>query len=310
MSLVIRAIDVGYSWTKYVVEGDRVDGIRCRAFPSVAPRASGRDLALDGLTLRRTVQIAIEGVVFEVGAEAPLVQDVVQAFPHDDSIHPHARVPGARPRPGLSMPDHADSGAMSRADYELAPEADALSFQRSRGSGSSEAEYGQDGGATADRSSTAEAGFSKESRQAEYSQSSRSPTKRSRPVHGRPSLPHRPRCVPARGGKALVTSRSLAGSSPSPTASTRCGSAPGCERDRGIEGSNGRAVLAPRVDPTLVYMIVPAALGGEPYGRPLPRRPSRSTIGSRLAWRLRSTHRRRALQDDGLYGCCWGFWMR
>jgi len=41
MSLVIRAIDVGYSWTKYVVEGNRVDGIRCGAFPSVAPRASG-----------------------------------------------------------------------------------------------------------------------------------------------------------------------------------------------------------------------------------------------------------------------------
>jgi plasmid segregation protein ParM len=84
MSLVIRAIDVGYSWTKYVVEGDRVDSIRCQAFPSVAPRASGRDLALDGLTQRRTVQIPIDGVVFEVGPDAPLVQDVVQALPHDD----------------------------------------------------------------------------------------------------------------------------------------------------------------------------------------------------------------------------------
>jgi hypothetical protein len=58
MSLVIRAIDVGYSWTKYI-EGDRVDGIR-RAFPSVAPRQAA-DLALDGLTQRQTVQIAIDG---------------------------------------------------------------------------------------------------------------------------------------------------------------------------------------------------------------------------------------------------------
>lgn len=84
MSPVIRAIDVGYSWTKYVVEGSHVDAIRCRAFPSVAPRASGRDLALDGLTQRQTVSIAIDGVVFEVGPEAVLVQDVVQALPHDN----------------------------------------------------------------------------------------------------------------------------------------------------------------------------------------------------------------------------------
>jgi plasmid segregation protein ParM len=84
MPRVVRAIDVGYSWTKYVVEGDRVDQIRCRAFPSIAPRASGRDLALDGLAQRQTVQVEIDGVVFEVGPEAPLVQDVVQALPLDD----------------------------------------------------------------------------------------------------------------------------------------------------------------------------------------------------------------------------------
>lgn len=81
---VIRAIDVGYSWTKYVVEGSRADQIRCRAFPSVAPRASGRDLALDGLTRRQTVPITVDGVAFEVGPEAPLVQEVVQALPHDN----------------------------------------------------------------------------------------------------------------------------------------------------------------------------------------------------------------------------------
>ena len=84
MTHVIRAIDVGYSWTKYVVEGDRVDQIRCRAFPSIAPRASGRDLALDGLTQRQTVQVSIEGVVYEVGPEAPLVQEIVHALPLDD----------------------------------------------------------------------------------------------------------------------------------------------------------------------------------------------------------------------------------
>ena len=109
MSLVIRAIDVGYSWTKYVVEGDRVEAIRCRAFPSVAPRASGRDLALDGLTQRQTVRIAIDGVVFEVGPEAPLVQDVVQAFPHDDRyIHTAEYLALVRGALRLMHVDHVD----------------------------------------------------------------------------------------------------------------------------------------------------------------------------------------------------------
>ena len=109
MSLVIRAIDVGYSWTKYVVEGDRVDQIRCRAFPSVAPRASGRDLALDGLAQRQTVQIAIDGVVFEVGPEAPLVQDVVQALPHHDRyIHTPEYLALVRGALRLMHVDHVD----------------------------------------------------------------------------------------------------------------------------------------------------------------------------------------------------------
>lgn len=66
------------------MEGSRVDNIGCRAFPSVAPWASGRDLALDGLTQRQTVQVAIDEVVFEVGPEGPLVQEVVPALPLDD----------------------------------------------------------------------------------------------------------------------------------------------------------------------------------------------------------------------------------
>jgi len=109
MSLVIRAIDVGYSWTKYVVEGDRVDRIRCRAFPSVAPRASGRDLALDGLARRQTVPIAIDGVVFEVGPEAPLVQDAVQALPHDNRyIHTPEYLALVRGALRLMHVDHVD----------------------------------------------------------------------------------------------------------------------------------------------------------------------------------------------------------
>jgi plasmid segregation protein ParM len=84
MSPVIRAIDVGYSWTKYVIDGSSMEQIRCRAFPSIAPRASGRDLAVDGLTRRQTVKVDIDDVAFEVGPEATLVQDVIQALPLDD----------------------------------------------------------------------------------------------------------------------------------------------------------------------------------------------------------------------------------
>ena len=85
MSRTVRAIDVGYSWTKFVIAGDRVGQIRCRAFPSIAPRASGRDLALDGVSQRQTVQIAVDDLMFEVGPEAALVQETVHALPLDDA---------------------------------------------------------------------------------------------------------------------------------------------------------------------------------------------------------------------------------
>jgi plasmid segregation protein ParM len=84
MRPIVRAIDVGYSWTKYVVDGDHANRIRCRAFPSVAPRASGRELAVDGISHRNTVQIAVDDLVFEIGPDA-LVQEAFQAIPLDDS---------------------------------------------------------------------------------------------------------------------------------------------------------------------------------------------------------------------------------
>lgn len=85
MNGVVRAIDVGYSWTKYTVAGESLEDIRCRAFPSIAPRASGRDLALDGRARRLTVQVPIEDLEFEVGPEAALVQEAFHTMPLDDS---------------------------------------------------------------------------------------------------------------------------------------------------------------------------------------------------------------------------------
>jgi plasmid segregation protein ParM len=84
MGDVVRAIDVGYSWTKYVTVGDTASEIRCRAFPSLAPRASSRDLALDSRARRQTVQVPVDELLFEVGPEAALVQETFHAIPLDD----------------------------------------------------------------------------------------------------------------------------------------------------------------------------------------------------------------------------------
>jgi plasmid segregation protein ParM len=84
MHATVRAIDVGYSWTKYVVDGDRADRIVCRSFPSIAPRASGRELAVDGISQRQTVRVSVDELVFEVGPDAQLVQETYQALPFDD----------------------------------------------------------------------------------------------------------------------------------------------------------------------------------------------------------------------------------
>jgi plasmid segregation protein ParM len=84
MRSIVRAIDVGYAWTKYVVDGESAHRIHCRAFPSIAPRASGRELAVDGISQRQTVQVPVDELVFEIGPDAPLVQETFQAVPLDD----------------------------------------------------------------------------------------------------------------------------------------------------------------------------------------------------------------------------------
>ena len=89
MRPIVRAIDVGYSWTKYVVDGDHANRIRCRAFPSVAPRASGRELAVDGISHRDTVQIAVDDLVFEIGPDAALVQEAFRRFPSTTAMPRH-----------------------------------------------------------------------------------------------------------------------------------------------------------------------------------------------------------------------------
>src|SRR5437867_4369778 len=71
METVVRAVDVGFGNTKYVIGGAGED-IRCSYFPSVA-YPSARDLsALPSAERRKTVAVPINGLFYEVGPEVNL----------------------------------------------------------------------------------------------------------------------------------------------------------------------------------------------------------------------------------------------
>ena len=80
MGKVVRAVDVGYGNTKYVVEVAGSE-IRCATFPSVAYPSSSDPQATD----RKTVALPIGGVFFEVGPEVYLAAD------NFSGIHLHDR---------------------------------------------------------------------------------------------------------------------------------------------------------------------------------------------------------------------------
>jgi plasmid segregation protein ParM len=73
MEHLVRAIDVGYGFVKYVT---LVDGrkIHCNSFPSLAPPAGRKDLAEALGKKRNTVEIEADGLRFEVGPDAALAQ--------------------------------------------------------------------------------------------------------------------------------------------------------------------------------------------------------------------------------------------
>jgi plasmid segregation protein ParM len=68
---IVRAIDVGYRLCKYVAN-ERDRQIECGSFPSIAPVASGRDLAEALGRKRKTVVVEVNGLSYEVGPEAEL----------------------------------------------------------------------------------------------------------------------------------------------------------------------------------------------------------------------------------------------
>jgi Actin like proteins N terminal domain len=71
---IVRAIDVGYRYTKWVA-GVEDGHVHCKCFPSVAPLETGRDLAEALGRKRKTVVIEVDGLRYEVGPDALLAQE-------------------------------------------------------------------------------------------------------------------------------------------------------------------------------------------------------------------------------------------
>jgi plasmid segregation protein ParM len=72
-SSVVRAIDVGYGWTKYIERLD--DGnLHTASFPSEAPFASDRAVSEALGHQRKTVELQIDGDRFEVGPDVKLAR--------------------------------------------------------------------------------------------------------------------------------------------------------------------------------------------------------------------------------------------
>lgn len=74
MSLpIVRAVDVGYGYTKYVTSTNNRT-IQCAQFPSVVPRAAKGSLSAAMGGKRNTITVRIGGEDYEVGPDAELAQ--------------------------------------------------------------------------------------------------------------------------------------------------------------------------------------------------------------------------------------------
>ena len=74
MTAVVRAIDVGFGYTKFTTGGTAAD-IRCASFPSLACLSTRDPSASLGAERRRTFAIPIKSVFYEVGPDVVLAGD-------------------------------------------------------------------------------------------------------------------------------------------------------------------------------------------------------------------------------------------
>lgn len=82
---IARAIDVGYGNTKYVVAHPAKAEIQCAMFPSIAPQATSSDVGAGLMSKRNTVQVEVNGVMYEVGRDAELAKDATHGRVLDES---------------------------------------------------------------------------------------------------------------------------------------------------------------------------------------------------------------------------------
>lgn len=69
-SKVVRALDLGWGYTKYSTKNP-VDGeLEFHAFPSLAPRSTGVDLSMSLLGKRDTTVVNVDGTKYEVGPDS------------------------------------------------------------------------------------------------------------------------------------------------------------------------------------------------------------------------------------------------
>lgn len=78
MSLVVRAVDVGYRQTKFVT-GMAGTSIRCASFPSVAYPSKRDQTKSAALERRQTISVPVAGLFYEVGPDVALAADSFRA---------------------------------------------------------------------------------------------------------------------------------------------------------------------------------------------------------------------------------------
>ena len=67
---VIRALDLGWGYTKYSHKNTDSNDLEFLSFPSLAPRHAGLDLSMSAIGRRDTVVIEIDGTQFEIGPDS------------------------------------------------------------------------------------------------------------------------------------------------------------------------------------------------------------------------------------------------
>lgn len=67
---IVRALDLGWGYTKYSCKKDGAQELQFESFPSLAPRHTGVDLSMSILGRRNTQVVDVDGTLYEVGPDS------------------------------------------------------------------------------------------------------------------------------------------------------------------------------------------------------------------------------------------------